>query len=116
MAATACFAEGETLLGNVPQARLKETDRISVMATELRKMGADITELDDGLLVRGRQLRGAQVDGHGDHRIVMALTVAGLGADGETTVSTAEAIAVTFPDFVELMRRLGATLEKVDTP
>ena len=116
LAATACFAEGETLLGNVPQARLKETDRISVMATELRKMGADITELDDGLLVRGRQLRGAQVDGHGDHRIVMALAVAGLGAADETTVSTAEAIAVTFPDFVELMRRLGATLEKVDTP
>jgi len=116
MAAIACFAEGETVLGNVPQARLKETDRLAVMAAELAKMGANVEELPDGLIVRESRLHGACVDGHGDHRVVMALAVAGMGATGETVVSTAESVAVTFPDFVGLMQRLGAALEKVDTP
>ena len=69
LAVTACFAEGETRLVNVAQARLKETDRISVMAKELTKMGADISELPDGLVIRGSKLNGAQVDGNLDHRV-----------------------------------------------
>ncbi len=116
LAVVGCFAEGETVLGNVPQARIKETDRISVMAAELGKMGAHVEELPDGLIVRRSDLLGAEVEGHSDHRVVMALAVAGMAATGETVVSTAESVAVTFPDFVELMQQLGATLEKVDTP
>lgn len=112
MAVAACFAEGETLLGNVPQARIKETDRIKVMATELAKMGADIRELEDGLVIRGGGLRGADTQGHHDHRVVMALAVAGMAATGETTVDTAEAAAVTFPDFQEKMTSLGARIEQ----
>lgn len=111
LAAAACFASGETRLRNVPQARLKETDRIAVMARELAKMGADVEELQDGLVIRGRPLRGARVSGHGDHRVVMALAVAGLAAEGETVVDTAEAVRVTFPTFVDLMRRCGASME-----
>ena len=111
LAAAACFASGETRLRNVPQARLKETDRIAVMARELAKMGADVEELQDGLVIRGRPLRGARVSGHGDHRVVMALAVAGLAAEGETVVDTAEAVRVTFPTFVDLMRRCGASVE-----
>ncbi|MCX6357899.1 MAG: 3-phosphoshikimate 1-carboxyvinyltransferase [Candidatus Aureabacteria bacterium] len=111
LAATACFASGETRLRNVPQARIKETDRIAVMARELAKMGADVSELEDGLVVRGGGLRGAEVCGHGDHRVVMALAVAGLAARGETAIDTAEAMSVTFPDFVELMKRCGAQME-----
>ena len=107
LAATACFAEGETRLVNVAQARLKETDRIAVMAEELRKMGAEVEEREDGLVIRGTKLRGAKVHGHGDHRVVRALAVAGMKAEGETVVDTAEAMAVTFPDFAELMRGLG---------
>lgn len=111
MAVTACFAEGETRLVNVPQARLKETDRIAVMHEELSKMGADIEELPDGLVIRGRQLKPAFVHGHADHRVIMALAVAGLALDGETTISTAEALSVTFPTFVELMKSAGASID-----
>jgi len=110
MAVVGCLAEGETRLVNVPQARLKETDRIAVMAAELKKMGADIEEKPDGLVIRHSTLTGAKVDGHHDHRVVMSLTLAGLAADGITEISTAESISVTFPDFVELMRSCGANM------
>ena len=111
MAVTACFAEGETRLVNVPQARLKETDRIAVMREELSKMGADIEELADGLVIRQSRLEARSVHGHADHRVIMALAVAGIALDGETTISTAEALSVTFPTFVELMRSVGARIE-----
>jgi 3-phosphoshikimate 1-carboxyvinyltransferase len=111
MAVAGCFAEGETRLVNVPQARLKETDRIHVMCTELKKMGADIEELPDGLVIRQSGLKGCNVCGHGDHRIVMALAVAGLNAEGETTINTAEAVCVTFPEFVELIRNCGGVVQ-----
>lgn len=108
LAVTACFAEGETRLVNVAQARLKETDRISVMCEELSKMGADIRELPDGLVIRGGGLKLATVLGHDDHRVIMALAVAGLAMDGETIVEGAQAVDVTFPTFVELMNQIGA--------
>ena len=73
-------------------------------------MGADVEELPDGLIVRHSSLRGARVDGRGDHRVVMALAVAGLVAEGTTQVTTAEAIRVTFPNFVELMQQCGGRM------
>lgn len=111
MAVAGCFADGETRLLNVPQARMKETDRINVMCVELGKMGADITELPDGLVIRKSRLKGCRVSGHDDHRIVMALAVAGLCTDGETLVDTAEAMNVTFPEFVESVRDCGGRIE-----
>ncbi len=114
LAVTACFAEGETRLINVPQARLKETDRIHVMYEELKKMGASIEELPDGLVIRRSELRGASVRGHGDHRVVMALSVAGLASEGETVVDTAESVSVTFPEFSRLIRTAGADIEVVE--
>lgn len=111
LAVTACFAKGTTRLLNVPQARLKETDRISVMCEELSKMGGKVTELPDGLVIEGSLLHSAKVRGHHDHRVVMALAVAGLACDGITEVDTAEAVDVTFPNFVELMQSVGARLE-----
>jgi 3-phosphoshikimate 1-carboxyvinyltransferase len=110
MAALGCFARGETRLVNVPQARLKETDRIAVMAQELSRLGARVRELEDGLIVEQSPLRGAEVDGHGDHRVVMALAVAGCAIQGTTVVHNAEAMAVTYPGFAEDMRALGANL------
>jgi 3-phosphoshikimate 1-carboxyvinyltransferase len=107
MAVAGSVAEGETRLVNVPQARIKETDRLSMMARELARLGAAVEELPDGLIIRGGGLRGADVSGHGDHRVVMALAVAGLAAEGETTVDTAEAAAVTFPEFADLLRQAG---------
>lgn len=105
------LAEGETVIENVEHARLKECDRIHAMAVELSRMGADISERRDGLEVRGGRLSGAAVvDSWGDHRIVMSMAVAGLKALGETVIKDAEASAVTFPDFVELMKKMGAGL------
>lgn len=114
LAVTACMARGETRLLNVPQARLKETDRLSVMNQVLTAMGAQVQELEDGLIIQGGRLRGARVPGHGDHRVVMALAIAGLAAEGETVVDTAEAVSVTFPNFVELMTSAGADLHLRD--
>jgi 3-phosphoshikimate 1-carboxyvinyltransferase len=108
LAATACFASGETGLLNVANARIKETDRISVMARELRKLGASIEELSDGLIimgpgVRSPALRGGKTNGHDDHRVVMALAVAALGAGGPVEIDTAESAAVTYPGFLDLL-------------
>ncbi len=99
LAAAACYAEGETRLINVPQARLKETDRIAVMKKELSKMGADIEELPDGLVIQGTSLKGAEVSGHGDHRVIMALAIAALQAEGETVIDDDSAVSITFPEF-----------------
>ncbi len=110
LAVLGCFASGTTRLVNVPQARIKESDRITAMATELRKMGARVEELADGMVVHESKLRGAEVECYGDHRIVMALAVAGCCIPGTTVVAGAEAAAVTFPEFADCMRALGAQL------
>jgi 3-phosphoshikimate 1-carboxyvinyltransferase len=109
-----CRAEGQTAIVNVAQARIKETDRISVMAAELGKMGADVTEKKDGLVVRHSALKGAFVNGRGDHRVVMALALAGMIAEGETIIDSAEAAGVTYPTFVKDFRALGADIRVVD--
>jgi 3-phosphoshikimate 1-carboxyvinyltransferase len=106
MAVLACFAEGTTTLCNVAHARIKETDRIATMRAELTKLGARVTELPDGLRIEGSKLQGAKVDGHHDHRIAMALAVAGCSIDGETTVATAESATVTFPTFAQCLRAI----------
>lgn len=113
MAVAGCFAEGETRLVNVSQARLKETDRIHMMFMELKKMGADIEELPDGLIIRNSRLKGCSVCGHGDHRIVMALAIAGLNTEGETIIETAEAMNVTFPEFPQFIKDCGGNVELV---
>jgi len=110
MAVLGCFAGGRTVLRNVAHARIKETDRIAVMACELRKMGARIDELEDGLIVHESALQGAAVDGHEDHRVVMALALAGLNCPGTTTVAAAEAAGITFPTFHTLMQSIGGRL------
>lgn len=110
LAVVGCTAEGETVLENVGMARIKETDRIAVMREELSKMGADIEEMPDGLVIRKSKLHGATVDGHNDHRVVMALAVAGLVADGTTRIVGAESVRITYPTFVSSMRDLGARM------
>jgi len=110
MSVVACFAEGVTKLLNVPQARLKETDRITAMFEELSRLGADIEELADGLIVKKSALKGCEVSGHSDHRIVMALTIAGLKIKGETIIDTAESVNVTFPGFFDLIKSCNGNL------
>jgi len=113
MAAVAAFAEGETRLVNVPQARSKETDRIKCMAEELKKMDIDIEELPAGLIIRKSRPRPAELDGKSDHRIVMALSIAAMATEGHCSIDTAEAVNVTFPDYVKLMKNLGANMELI---
>ncbi len=108
-----CFAEGTTTLVNVAQARIKETDRINVMAEELSKMDADIKEREEGLIIHKSTLKGNKVRGHSDHRVVMALSLAGLIADKKTEITTAESISVTYPNYVKSMKLLGAKMEAV---
>ena len=103
-AAAAAFAEGDTALVNVAHARIKETDRIAVMAVELAKLGVRCTELPDGLVVHGGgRVKGGLVDGRGDHRVVMALAAAALAAESPVEIDGAECAAVTYPGFLELL-------------
>lgn len=111
MAVLACFAKGETRLVNVPQARLKETDRIAVMAQELKKLGADIEERPDGLVIRESKLHGATVSGHGDHRVIMSLAIAGTQLRDGVTIQGADAIAVTYPTFADDLKSIGGHVE-----
>jgi 3-phosphoshikimate 1-carboxyvinyltransferase len=102
MAVAACFAEGETALVNVAHARIKETDRIAVMARELGKLGIRCDEKPDALIIHGGVVHGGAVDGHGDHRVVMALAVAALSASGPVAITGAEAADVTYPGFLAI--------------
>ena len=110
MAVTAAFARGQTRLINVAQARGKETDRIKCMAEELKKLGIKVEELADGLIISGSAPKAGRLNGRSDHRIVMALAVAGMAIEGQTSIDTAEAMSVTFPNFIDLMRGIGADI------
>ena len=104
-------AEGQTLVRDAKELRVKETDRIAVMAGELRALGAEIEERDDGFRIQGPQaLNGAIVDGHDDHRIAMSLTVAGLIAAEGTLVTDAACAGDSFPGFAEILMSLGARM------
>ena len=104
-------AEGETLVRDAKELRVKETDRIAVMARELRKMGAEIEEREDGFRIFGPQsLTGAQVDGHDDHRIAMSLTVAGMISAEGAVVTDAACAGDSFPGFAETLISLGAKI------
>ncbi len=110
-AVAATQAEGTTVIREAAELRVKESDRIASVATELRKMGARVEERPDGMLIHGpTRLHGAVVECHRDHRLAMALAVAGLVADGPTEIRGAEAIGDSFPNFVEAMQALGAEI------
>jgi len=107
LAVVALFAKGLTEVKDAGELRVKESDRIKAIVTELRKMGAEIEEREDGFLISGPQrLKGARVDSHLDHRIAMSLAVAGLAAEGETTIEHSGCIAISFPDFVSTLSRI----------
>ena len=114
LAVLGCHADGTTILKNAQHARHKESDRISALCAELKKMGADIEERPDGLVVRSSRLEGADLDGHGDHRIVMALAVAALDAQGRSIVNDAGTLSKSYPGFVDDMARLGAKMRVVE--
>jgi len=111
LAVIGTHATGKTEIYNVRQARIKETDRIHSMTSGLSRLGGKIDEHPDGMTVYQSKLSGNRVNGYDDHRTVMALSIAGLLADGSTTIKDSEAINKTFPSFVEIMQSLGAKME-----
>jgi len=103
------YTEQGIEIRNAAELRVKESDRISVLVENLRRMGAKVDELPDGLRVAGRpagQLHGAEIEPHGDHRMAMAFAIAALGAKGDTTIRDAECAAVSYPDFFPALERL----------
>lgn len=105
-------AAGQSVARDATELRVKEVDRIAVMAEEMRRFGANIDEREDGFTVVGPQrLSGARVDSHDDHRLGMALAVTGLVAAGTTVVDDAACMADSFPGFIETMQQLGASME-----
>jgi len=112
LAVAACFARGDTVLTDIGVCRLKETDRITLMREELAKLGASLDEGPDYLVIHGtggNGLHGGEVESHDDHRIAMALAVAGLAIEGAgVTVHEAECCAVSFPQFYDTMNGIGA--------
>ncbi|MDP2766742.1 MAG: 3-phosphoshikimate 1-carboxyvinyltransferase [Candidatus Methanoperedens sp.] len=110
LAVLGAAAEGTTVIENAEHVRYKETDRLHVMTVELKKMGVNIKEEKDRLVIKGGSMKGAQVHGWDDHRIVMALAVAGMVA-GETTVDTIESVSISYPGFFENLKNVGATVD-----
>ncbi len=108
IAAMACFAEGETIIRDAGELKVKESNRIEVMVRNLSAMGADVTETEDGMIIRGgRPLHGAVIDSKLDHRIAMTFAVAGLCAEGETEIKGAECVNISYPGFYQDLERLG---------
>ena len=108
LAVAACFAEGTTVIRDAEELRVKESDRIETTVGELRRLGAKIEARQDGMVIQGTgRLKGAACQSHCDHRLAMALAVAGSLADGETTVHGAEAAAVSYPDFWQHLAQLS---------
>lgn len=107
LAVAAAFAKGKTVIKDAEELRVKESDRLTAMATELGKMGAKITELPDGLEIKGgASLKGAEVDSYTDHRIAMSLAIASLMAQGKTTIFRAEAASISYPTFVNTLKQV----------
>jgi 3-phosphoshikimate 1-carboxyvinyltransferase len=110
LAVAAMFAQGTTVIRDAAELRVKESDRIAVVASQLNRLGAQITELPDGLeITGGTPLVGTEVNSFTDHRIAMSLAIAGLNARGITTIGQAEAAAISYPTFVKTLEILCNT-------
>ena len=107
LSVAACFCAGESRISGASELRVKETDRLAVMARQLRAMGADIDEHEDGMTIRGgRPLQGTALDSETDHRVAMSLAVAAMLASGDSTLARSEAAAVSYPTFWDDLARL----------
>ena len=107
LAIMACFAEGDTIIKDAAELKVKESNRIEVMVDNLSAMGADIEATDDGMIIHGgRQLHGASIDSKLDHRIAMSFAIAAMNADGETDILGAECVNISYPSFYEDIKGL----------
>ena len=107
LSVVAAFAEGDTILENVEQARIKETDRIKVMRENLNELGVEAEERRDALVVHGKgSVKGGKAKGYGDHRVIMALAILGTRTEEKTEIDDVSAASVTFPTFFDLLEKL----------
>lgn len=107
IAAMACFAEGETVIRDAAELKVKESNRIAVMTESLSAMGADVTETEDGMVIRGgKPLHGAVIDSRKDHRIAMTFAVTALAASGQTEILDADCVSISYPGFYGDLKRL----------
>lgn len=104
IAVAGCFAKGTTIIKDAQELKVKESNRIQTIITELKKFGADITETEDGMIIQCvEHLKGCTVESHNDHRIAMSMSVAGACASGETTIVGAECVNISFPNFYHII-------------
>ncbi|MFA4967728.1 MAG: 3-phosphoshikimate 1-carboxyvinyltransferase [Candidatus Margulisiibacteriota bacterium] len=108
IAVLATQAEGTTIIKDAKELRVKESDRIKTISTELKKMGAAIEETEDGMIITGpTKLKGATINSYRDHRVAMSMAIAGLIADGETIIEDTECIKTSFPGFEDILNRIS---------
>lgn len=108
LAILACFAEGTTIIRDAQELKVKESNRIDVMVKNLTAMGADVEGTEDGMIIRGgKPLHGATIDSHLDHRIAMSFAIAGLNAEGETEITGADCVNISYPDFYQDLQKLS---------
>ncbi|MDK2992111.1 MAG: 3-phosphoshikimate 1-carboxyvinyltransferase [Clostridiales bacterium] len=108
LAVAASLAEGTTVIKDAQELRVKESDRIAAISHMLRNFGAEVDTTDDSIIIKGKsRLKGCHTDPKGDHRIAMAAAIAGLVADGNTSIEGAECVEVSFPGFFELLNSIG---------
>ena len=107
IAILACFAQGDTVIKDAQELKVKESNRIDVMVNNLKAMGADIEATDDGMIIHGgKTLHGAVIDSRLDHRVAMSFAVAALNADGETEITGSECVEISYPGFYEDINKL----------
>ena len=107
LAVAAAFAKGKTVIRDAAELRVKESDRLAAVATQLNRMGAQVTELPDGLEILGKTaLKGTEVESYGDHRVAMSLAIAALQASDTTHIHQAQAAAISYPDFAATLQSL----------
>ena len=107
IAVIAAFAEGTTIIRNAEELKVKESNRLDIMVTELKAMGCDIEGTDDGMIIHGgKPMHGAVIDSRLDHRIAMSFAIAGLAADGETEIFRGECVNISYPEFYSDLNRL----------
>lgn len=110
LAALSCYAAGKTLITGASGARTKECNRLACTALELKKMGANIQETAEGLLIHPAKLSPATLFSHHDHRLCMALSVAAMGVEGQSSVTDSDCVRKTYPDFLQEFQKLGAAI------
>jgi 3-phosphoshikimate 1-carboxyvinyltransferase len=117
LAVAGALAHGKTIIADAGELRVKETDRLAAIATNLRAMGAQVSETQDGLeILGGAPLYGARLESFGDHRIAMAFAIAGLFAEGETVIHGTECVATSYPGFPATLERIMKESAEPQTP